>query len=262
LKAHKFITDGVLVWLALVSGSLLFAAEPSTAQKNHARILLVTGIDYPGHHWRETSPMLAAGLRKDPRLEITTIEDPNFLESAALHKYDAVILHFQTWEPPSPGEAARENLRKFVAGGKGVVLVHFACGAWHKEWPEFEKIAGRVWFGQNPGPGKQQHDNYGRFTVEIVQPPNAILEGMQNFKTQDELYTCLVGDYPIQVLATAKSNFDGKDYPMAFISHYEQGRTFHCPLGHDSKALAADGVQELFRRGTAWAAGLAPTEKN
>src|SRR6185369_15181689 len=129
-------------------------AQPAT--KTKARILLVTGIDYPGHLWRQTAPVLADALRKDPRLEVVTIEDPHFLESAALQNYDEVLMHFQTWEPPSPGEKARENLRRFVASGKGLVLVHFACGAWHGEWPEFEKIAGRVWFGQNPGPGKQQ----------------------------------------------------------------------------------------------------------
>jgi len=29
-------------------------------------------------------------------------------------------------------------------------------------------------------------------------------------------------------------------------------------LGHDTKALSAPAVQELYRRGCAWAAGLPP----
>ena len=45
---------------------------------------------------------------------------------------------------------------------------------------------------------------------------------------------------------------------MAFVSHYGKGRTFQCVLGHDVKALSAPGVQELYRRGCAWAAGLPP----
>ena len=49
---------------------------------------------------------------------------------------------------------------------------------------------------------------------------------MTDFDTQDELYTCLVGDHPIEVLAQAKSKVDGKYYPMAFVSHYGKGRTF------------------------------------
>jgi type 1 glutamine amidotransferase len=81
---------------------------------------------------------------------------------------------------------------------------------------------------------------------------------MTDFDTQDELYTCLVGDYPIEVLAQAKSKGDGKYYPMAFVSQYGKGRTFHCVLGHDAIALNVPGVQELYRRGCAWAAGLPP----
>ena len=235
----------------------LFAGA-AQAQQPKARVLLVTGIDYPGHVWRQTAPVLADALRKDARLEVVTVEDPAFLDSSAIQKYDVIIVHFQTWEQPGPGEHARENLRQFVAGGKGIVLVHFACGAWHNEWPEFEKLAGRVWFGQNPPSGKRQHDPYGPFRVEFPEPANPIIQGMTAFDTQDELYTCLTGDYPIEVVAQAKSKVDGKYYPMAFTSKYEKGRTFHSVLGHDVKALSTPGVQELYRRGCAWAAGLSP----
>jgi hypothetical protein len=81
---------------------------------------------------------------------------------------------------------------------------------------------------------------------------------MEDFDTQDELYTCLIGEHPIEVIAQAKSKADGKYYPMAFVSNYGKGRTFLCTLGHDAKALGVPAVQELFRRGCAWAAGLEP----
>lgn len=243
-----------------LGGGWLGAAPESApgATKEKARILLVTGVDYPGHLWRQTAPVLAEALRKDPRLEVCMVEDPGFLDSNAIYKYDLILLHFQNWQQPGPGEQARENLRRFVAGGKGVALVHFACGAWFGEWPEFEKIAGRAWFGPNPGPGKQQHDPYGPFRVELVRPEHPIARGMEDFDTQDELYTCLVGEHPIEIVAQAKSKANGKYYPIAFASQYGKGRTFHCVLGHDAKALSFSGVQELYRRGCAWAAGLAP----
>jgi type 1 glutamine amidotransferase len=87
------------------------------------------------------------------------------------------------------------------------------------------------------------------------------VKGLAAFDTQDELYTCLIGDHPVEVLARAKSKLDGQYYPMAFISSYGKGRTFHCTLGHDVKALSASGVQELYRRGCAWAAGLEPVSQ-
>ena len=226
------------------------------AQTHKARVLLVTGIDNPGHNWWETAPVLAAALQKDPRLEVFTVQDPNFLDSAAVRNYDVIVLHFQNQKQAGPGEQARENLRRCVESGKGLVVVHFACGAWYNEWPEFEKLAGRVWFGPNPGPGKHQHDPHGPFRVEYISHDHPIVRGLTDFDTKDELYTCLIGDYPIEILAQAKSKMDGNFYPMAFVSRYGNGRTFHCTLGNDVAALSFPGVQELYRRGCAWAAGL------
>lgn len=88
-----------------------------------------------------------------------------------------------------------------------------------------------------------------------------IINGMESFETEDELYYGLTGKPPITVLAKARSKVDGKEYPMAFVYNYGKGRGFHCPLGHNVKAFEAPAVGELFRRGTAWAAGLSPVPK-
>ena len=88
-------------------------------------------------------------------------------------------------------------------------------------------------------------------------PALASIWGMQPFETEDELYTCLSGDRPVDVLATARSKVDGKVYPMAFVLRYGKGRVFHNALGHDVRAITNTGAAELFRRGCAWAAGLA-----
>jgi len=217
-----------------------------------ARVLLVTGVDYPGHPWRETAPVLAKLLRQDARLAVTVIEDPCLLDSVAMRYYHAVLLHFMNWEVPAPGEAARQNLRAFVTGGGGLILVHFACGAW-QDWPEFKNLAGRAW-----DPKLRGHDPRGPFTVKIVDPGHPVTRDLADFETDDELYTCLAGDRPIHVLAAAKSKVDAKDYPMAFVLEYGQGRVFHSPLGHDVKAFQPAGVGDLLRRGCAWAAGLPP----
>ncbi|MDO8540267.1 MAG: ThuA domain-containing protein [Opitutaceae bacterium] len=222
---------------------------PPAAEPKPLQVLLITGCDYPGHVWRETTPVLAAALREDARVDVRVLEDAHFLDSGALARYQVVVLHYMNWRTPAPGAAAQQNLRQFVERGGGLVLVHFACGAW-LEWPGFASLAGRTW-----NPKLRGHDPRGPFRVEIVAPEHPITKGLAAFETNDELYTCLEGAVPVEVLAKARSRVDGKDYPMAFVLQVGRGRVFHSPLGHDVKAFNPTTLA-LFRRGVAWAAGL------
>ncbi|MDW8309330.1 MAG: ThuA domain-containing protein [Verrucomicrobiales bacterium] len=217
------------------------------------RVLIVTGQDWPGHLWRETAPTLRRLLEEDRRLSVRILEDPHALDSAALTNYAVVLLHFQNWQQPGPGAAARENLRRFVERGGGLMSVHFACGAWQGEWPEFANILGRVWDPKLPA-----HDPRGPFTVRIVDREHPVTRGLEDFETDDELYTCLTGDAPIHLLAVAKSKLDGRDHPMAFVRTYGRGRVFLTTLGHDVKAFTNSRVPQLLRQACLWAAGLHP----
>jgi type 1 glutamine amidotransferase len=226
---------------------------PSPEKPPQARILLVTGNDYPGHAWRQTAPALAEQIRQDKRLQVSVVEDPEFLANPAVFGFDAMVMHWMNWESPSPGPTARENLSQYVASGRGLVLVHFACGAF-QDWPEFAKLAGRVYDAKLP-----PHDARGPFEVKLTTVAHPVTAGLKSFQADDELYTCLGGNLPIEVLATARSKVTAQDHPMAFALNYEKGRVFHSPLGHDVKALTIPEVSELFRRAAAWTAGLAPT---
>jgi uncharacterized protein len=254
MNKRTILTSLTAVALAILASA--WAAEPSDHRPEPKRVLLVTGIDYPGHPWRETAPALRQLLEQDPRLIVSTVEDPHFLDSPAVEQYDVILLHFMNWEQPAPGETARRQLQRLIAQGKGLMLVHFACGAW-QDWPEFSNLAGRAW-----DPKLRAHDPRGPFKVEIVAPNHPITHGLGDFETDDELYTCLAGDRPIQVLASARSKVDGLDYPMAFVFNYGEGRVFHTVLGHDLKAVPNSTVPELFRRGCAWTAGLPPAPRN
>jgi type 1 glutamine amidotransferase len=225
------------------------AAEPTNA----ARVLIVTGQDWPGHLWRETAPTLRRLLEEDPRLSVRILEDPHALDTSALTNYAVVLLHFQNWQQPGPGAAARENLRRFVERGGGLMSVHFACGAWQGEWPEFANLIGRVWDPKLPG-----HDPRGPFTVRIADRQHPVTRGLEDFETDDELYTCLTGDAPIRLLAAAKSKVDGREHPMAFVRHYGRGRVFLTTLGHDVKAFTCSRVPQLLRQACLWTAGLEP----
>ncbi|MHC4352446.1 MAG: ThuA domain-containing protein [Planctomycetota bacterium] len=229
------------------------AGEAQSIVQNK-KVLIVTGVDYPGHKWKLTTPVLAKAIAADKRLEVTVTEKPGDLAKDNLGDYDTIVLHFMDWEVPDPGPKARANLKRVVKGGKGLVLVHFACGAF-QEWPEFVEIAGRVW-----DPKLRGHDPHGKFKVEITKKKHPAMKGLSEFETVDELYTCLTGKTPIKVLAKARSKVDGKDYPMAFVLDYGKGRVYHSVLGHDVQALSNPHAGKLFRNACAWTAGLEPSD--
>lgn len=215
------------------------------------RIVIVTGDDWKGHYWRATGPELAAILREDARLEVSIVESPAIFASPSIDLYDATIIHFKDYANRLPlGDDVRQGIEKFVGSGHGLVLAHFACGAF-QEWGRYVDIVGRVWDPQRRG-----HDPYGPFHVRIPDRGHPITANMREFDTSDELYTCLVGEPAIRVLFSATSVIDRLEYPMGFVIANNSDRVFHCTLGHDVAALRSPGARELYRRATAWAVGL------
>ncbi len=243
----------LLFLTCLFASSALVAAtakEPKAAEKP-IRVLLVTGVDYVGHHWKETAPAIRKVLEQDKRLSVRIVEDPEFLASPAVADYDVIFLHFfldgqhQRFQRE---DEIRENLARLVNQGKGLVVIHLACGAF-EDWPEYVRLVGKVW------DRKTFHDPYGPFQVHITRKDHPITRGLSDFQTNDELYVCLTGATPVEVLATAHSKITNKDQPMAFVLNYGKGRVFHTPLGHNARAIEMPGTAELLRRGCLWAAG-------
>lgn len=213
------------------------------------QVLLVSGQDFPGHHWRKTGPVMAEIIEADPRMEVTICETPYALGLAHLDAYDVVFMHFKNYEGPLPStKAMHANLDRYVRAGGGMCLSHFACGAM-EEWPQFVELSGRVWNGQG-------HDKRGPFKVRVVDKNHQVTKGLSDFETDDELYFCLKGSPEIHLLCDAHSKVKKADQPQAFVIHPDKGRVFLCTLGHDVKAYDAKEVRQLYRQATAWAAGL------
>ncbi len=248
----RLSTVGLMVLLVAAVGPAQEEHEKTTVDNARRRVLIVTGEDYPGHVWKQTTPILKRMLEREAKLKVDVLDDLRQLRPAKLAGYDAVVMHFKNYDPKVPGRKGYDALAGFVDKGGGLVLVHFACGAFQEFKDDFERLAGRVW-----NPKFRGHDPKGPFLVEITKTDHPITRGLEPFETTDDLYTCLDGDTPITVLAEAQSKVDKKRYPMAFVLKYGKGRVFHCVLGDDAKAFSSPGVGELYRRGTAWVARLA-----
>ena len=238
-----FVMIGVGLLMFGVPGQVLESAEPSPMP---IQAVIVTGVDWKGHLWKETAPALKDILQTNRQYTVQIKEDPAFLASDELVKFDLVVLHFKNYEPIPQEEKAVSNLVNFVREGKGLVVVHFASGAFTNQ-PAFRQLVARS--------QKSRHDKRGPFNVRITNPDHPVTRGMKDFATDDELFIDFQGDQPIEVLAVARSNITNQDHPMAFVQTFGKGRVFHTTLGHDVKALTMPCTSELIRRGAVWAAG-------
>ena len=245
--------------LAVVACALVSTALQA-ADGFSLRVLILTGHQYPGHDWEETTAVLQAGLEQDPRVQVAVSTDIEELASRDLDAFDALVLNYCNWE--QPGGLSKESKTAFwryLGRGGGLTIVHFAAGAWHytlpkaeaSDWPEFRRICRRVWDFS----GQSTHDAYRPFAVRVSAVEHPITAGLSDFGTTDELYANLAGDESLAPLVTARSQKTGRDEPLAWAYRYGLGRVFQTVLGHDAASLRVGGVAQLVRRGTVWAAG-------
>lgn len=222
------------------------AAEPA----KKINVLLVTGDDVqPAHNWHEVSQSLRGILADSGKFDVRVSEDAGVLDSgASLARYDLVLLAMYNAKTPTLSPAAKENLLKFVNGGKGLVVTHLSSASF-KEWDDFHKLCGRYWVM-----GKSGHGPRGVFKTKVVKKDHPITQGISDFEADDELYAKLEGDVPITVLVEADSDWSKRTEPLVFILESGQGRIFHETFGHDGKALQNPSVQKLIVRGSEWAA--------
>ena len=262
VEAPFFEHDEITLALAGISGT-----HQAKVEKKPIRVLIVTGHQYPGHKWQLTSPVIKKALERDPRIRVNVTENVEDLGAEKIRQFDLLVLNYCNWEKPGLSDEAKAGFTRYLADGGGLILVHFANGAFHfslpgaedSDWPEYRKICRRVW---DHSEGKSGHDAYGKFQVTIADKKHPITRQMKDFETIDELYFRQQGTLPVHVLATARSTVTGKDEPMAFVYQYGKGRVMQTVLGHAAESLQVGGAGELLRRSAAWIAGRKqlPTE--
>ncbi len=219
--------------------------------------LILTGHHHPGHPWEETTPVIKEAIEQHERIHIDVSRNIYDLAQYTLKDYDFLVLNYCNWvDPEGLPDDAKEAFTSYLKEGGGLIIIHFANGAWHyslpgaeeSDWPEFRNICLRTWDHN----AESSHDEYGTFTVKPTGASHFITEGISSFDTQDELYYNQSGDEPIVPLLTAFSKNTGKDEPLAWINMYGEGRIFQSLLGHDAASFKAEEHKEILRRAALW----------
>jgi type 1 glutamine amidotransferase len=240
-------TTIILATIAVVAIGL--CGTLTAADAKPIKALIITGDDVGVHPWREIAAATREVLESTGKFEVRACEDTGILESAtALKAYDVIVFLIYTRSNPEISDVAKENLVNYVKSGKGFYSQHLASASFAK-WEEFGKLCGRYWVMRTSGHGPRSV-----FRVDIADDKHPITKGLKAFDVDDELYAKLQGDGPINVVASADSDWSNRTEPIVLTSDYGKGRSVHNALGHDRTSIMTPSVQKLIARSVEWAA--------
>ena len=226
-------------------------------------------------HWNKCLELLG---RKTGAFEATFSQSYADLMPERLRDFDAVFFNNTCrMRTPEPVKAA---LLDFISSGKGFAGNHGAGDNWH-DWPEGKELLGAE-FVTHP---------YGRIQIKVDDPrsPLTAAFGGRSFGYQDEIYAfktpysreklrvLLSIDYPSSPeVAKAEQNmlkraaednarpFDkaaldavraDKDYALAWIRRWGQGRLFYCALGHRAEVTFDPAMVQFYLAGIQYVLG-------
>lgn len=230
---------------------MLLAA--SEAFGGPARILILTGEN--NHDWRATTPVLKHILEAGGRFVVDVTTNVPALKPDIFLRYDALLSNFNTFGHKHPGPVWDQTMRTafedYIRSGHGFIVVHAGSSDFY-DWTAFQEIAGATW-GKGTGHGKM-HTN----EIHILATGNPITSGLKDFETYDEFWQHTQVARSATALATVTPSKEfggsGKPEPIAFITHFGQGRGFTLLLGHNTRGMESPGFQKLLCRGAEWAA--------
>lgn len=225
------------------------------------KTLLLSGEN--NHDWRRSTPYLWLLLQKTGRFQVDVTLNPSEILAGEekLHEYSLLV---SDYNGPIWSDGAKTNFENAVRGGMGLVVIHAADNAF-EGWVEYERMVGLLW---RAGTG---HGKFHEFPVTVTDPSHPITQGLDNFRTTDELYHRLLHLHNVayHVLATAHSTEEsggtGNDEPVMVTTQYGAGRVYHHVLGHvwsggnSMIAFENEGFEKGFTRGCEWAATGAVT---
>jgi type 1 glutamine amidotransferase len=183
-------------------------------------------------------------------LAITVNPHPSALRRP-LAKFADVLVLYDLNDVTDPKE--RQNLRTFLEGGGGLVVLHHALADnWQWTWWYEEVVGGRFLMGQE---GEMPRSK-AKAPVTLEARPVAkhpVLEGVGPLKLDDEGYK---GMYlsPKSTVLMETENPDN-DKAVVWIGPWRKARVVAIQLGHGPGAHNYPGYRRLVYNAILWAAG-------
>ena len=179
---------------------------------------------------------------KGTKAEIDLYDDENWAEG-----FD-VVVHNECFANTDDPEYIRRITKAHKAGTNAVVIhcaMHTYRAAEIDDWREFLGVTSR------------RHEHKSRYTVNVVAKDNPIMQGFpdEHKMPTDELYVIEKTWDNTKVLATSKSEKDGKEHPVIWTNKYGKARVFGTTYGHSKETFGDEKFLNALTRGILWAAG-------
>jgi len=239
---------------------LALATAPALAQKkvpDGAKVLLLTGGERQHHGYREQALYLAGALEDTGHYQVTLCEDAAILETAAMKKYDLLIVNADRRTGDFKLTLDQQKaLLDYVRDGHGYVSIHGADNAPPDWLPEWKQMLGGIYSHVGQPDGKAIK---GKFTVKIADKSCPVAAGLDDFELADELYANMQMLPDVKPIATI--DHLGKTWPVAWTWAFGKGKVFHTSLGHRDfgpgkpDPLADPNLKKLLIQGIDHAAG-------
>ncbi len=218
------------------------------------KVLIVTGGCC--HDYEFQSAAMVDGIKKLTNAEFTIANEggKGTDGKAALYEnvewakpYD-VVVHNECFADTTD----EDYIRKITAAHKGgvpAVVIHCAMhtyrGAKIDDWRQFLGVS------------SFRHDHQSRYPVKVAAAGHEVMKGFpENWTTpMDELYIIEKVWPKTTVLATSKSEVDGKEYPVVWANDYEGTRVVGTSYGHTNAAFEDPVFIRLLANAVTWAAG-------
>ena len=200
--------------------------------------------------------------------EVLVSSDVQLFRPGTIDQFDAICfcnsLGVLTDDP-----ILRKSLLDFVAGGKGIIGIHDGLATF-VQWPAYDQFPE---FGQMLGGTENGgHPFDGELTIRVDDPSSPLNAGFvgqsftitdQAFQLQeptlrDRLHVLLSID-AVQTTPPARPFFGNratdKDFPMAWIKAYGNGRVFFSAFGHYDHSFWNPALLRHFLAGIQYALG-------
>jgi uncharacterized protein len=236
--------------MRLLSGFLLAIC---VLQAQPKRVLFLTHSAGFRHDSIPVARAMLAQAGSRVNVEVTASEDVQMLRREVLAGFDAVFFYTSGELPISAQQ--KQDLLDFVRSGKGFGGAHSATDTLYS-WPEYGELIGGYFDGH---PWVQEaridiEDPDHPATRDLPKPSFALTEEYYQFRafSRERVRVLMTLDVTSVDLNKAGVNRTDRDFALAWVREFGQGRVFYTALGHFDETWRDARVQKMLEGALAW----------